>query len=433
MESSDPRSIDHVPGSRSNKSSFLPKIEKKLSRFIPLIAGAAFLVVLGVVGLTVLEKNQQVQTETETKEKQAKAATSMASEVANSVQGQGMTPAFANKPPQVKKPVVNEEEPQEGHKQQKPHDTNVRMMLPPEVMTVQSNRLRGFESALRSKTTVSFKTEEMDRAVSRTSYSAPADDPMALYKQRLAEVNGTLPQADVPSVGSVQPSLSRTGGSSLNAVEKFNRGNRWELANNLESPTSPFMLRAGFVIPAVMLSGIMSDIPGQVMAQVSQNVYDTSTGSILLIPQGTRLVGSYASNVAYGQSRLMMAWQRLVFPDGRTLDIEAMPGADQAGYSGFKDKVDNHYIRIFGSAILLSGVIAGVSLSQDDDNNDSDNQRASDALSEALGQTLGQAMAEMLRKNINIAPTLQIRPGYRFNVMVTKDLKLPGAYRAFEY
>ena len=110
-----------------------------------------------------------------------------------------------------------------------------------------------------------------------------------------------------------------------------------------------------------------------------------------------------------------------------------MPGADQAGYSGFKDKVDNHYIRIFGSAILLSGVIAGVSLSQDDDNNDSDNQRASDALSEALGQTLGQAMAEMLRKNINIAPTLQIRPGYRFNVMVTKDLKLPGAYRAFEY
>ena len=95
--------------------------------------------------------------------------------------------------------------------------------------------------------------------------------------------------------------------------------------------------------------------------------------------------------------------------------------------------MDNHYIRIFGSAILLSGVIAGVSLSQDDDNNDSDNQRASDALSEALGQTLGQAMAEMLRKNINIAPTLQIRPGYRFNVMVTKDLKLPGAYRAFEY
>jgi len=182
-----------------------------------------------------------------------------------------------------------------------------------------------------------------------------------------------------------------------------------------------------------MISGINSDLPGQVMAQVSQNVYDSATGRSLLIPQGTRLVGSYASDVAYGQNRVMMAWQRLVFPDGKTLDIEAMPGADQAGYAGFKDKVDNHYFRIFGSAILLSGVIAGVSLSQDNDNDNSDNQRAGDALSEALGQTLGNAMAQMLQKNLNISPTLQIRPGYRFNVMVTKDLKLPGEYRAFDY
>ena len=188
-------------------------------------------------------------------------------------------------------------------------------------------------------------------------------------------------------------------------------------------------------MPAIMLSSITSDLPGQVMAQISQNIYDSATGRYLLIPQGTRLVGTYASDIAYGQNRVMMAWQRLIFPDGKTLDIGAMPGADQAGKAGFKDKVDNHYFRIFGSAILLSGVIAGVTLSQDDNGSsrDSDRQRASDALSEALGQTLGNAMAQMLQKNLNIAPTLEIRPGYRFNVMVTKDLVLPGVYRAFDY
>lgn len=98
-----------------------------------------------------------------------------------------------------------------------------------------------------------------------------------------------------------------------------------------------------------MISGISSDLPGQVIAQVSQNVYDSATSTKLLIPQGTQLAGSYSSNISYGQSRILMAWQRLQFPNGKVLDIGSMPGADQAGYAVFSDKVNNHYLRIFGS------------------------------------------------------------------------------------
>lgn len=110
-----------------------------------------------------------------------------------------------------------------------------------------------------------------------------------------------------------------------------------------------------------------------------------------------------------------------------------MPGSDSAGYAGFSDEIDNHYVRTFSSAFLLSGVIAAVSMSQDSGNSDSGNQqRASDSLSEALGQTLGQTMAQLISKNLNIAPTLQIRPGYRFNVMVTKDITFENVYEKFK-
>jgi type IV secretory pathway VirB10-like protein len=109
------------------------------------------------------------------------------------------------------------------------------------------------------------------------------------------------------------------------------QGDRWRLDSQPEAPRSPFELRAGFVVPATLISGINSDLPGQIMAQVAQNVYDTPTGKHLLIPQGSRLVGSYSSDVAYGQSRVLVAWQRIVFPDGKAMDIGAMPGADSAG------------------------------------------------------------------------------------------------------
>ena len=268
-------------------------------------------------------------------------------------------------------------------------------------------------------------------------------DPTAAYKARLEQLraSGIAGGAGSGSArsGSASGPLSITAasannGDSYSLFANGGEGDRWELNSRPEAPRSPYELRAGFVLPGTLISGINSDLPGQIMAQVSQDVYDTPTGRYLLIPQGSRLVGSYSSDVAYGQSRVLVAWQRIVFPDGKAMDIGSMPGGDQAGYSGFKDKVNNHYFRLFGSALLMSAVTAGVALSQEDDNEGFGSETtASSAMSEALGQQLGQVTAQLISKNLNIAPTLEIRPGFRFNVIVTKDLTFSKPYKSFDY
>jgi type IV secretion system protein VirB10 len=210
-------------------------------------------------------------------------------------------------------------------------------------------------------------------------------------------------------------------------------GDRWTSTSWPEAPVSPFELRAGFVIPGVMITGVSSELPGQIEAQVAQNVYDTATGGYLLIPQGSRLVGAYRSNAAYGQARVLIAWQRVVFPDGKALDIGAMPGADSAGYAGFQDQVNNHYGRIFGSAVMLSLIGAGAEVGSPQASTLGQTTTVSQALSQQLAQQLGTTATQMIQKNLSIAPTLKIRPGYRFNVVVTKDLVFQSPYRAFDY
>lgn len=195
------------------------------------------------------------------------------------------------------------------------------------------------------------------------------------------------------------------------------------------APRSPYELKAGGLIPAVMISGLNSDLPGEAIAQVRENVFDTKTGRFLLIPQGSRLVGLYDSHVAYGQRRVLLAWNRLIFPDGSSFDLKGMPGADMGGYAGFFDQVDNHYIKIFGSSVLLSLISAGVQLSQPNNGGSSTNNQpsVSQTVGAALGQQIGQTAMNLTQKNLNIQPTLEIRPGYRFNVMVTADMILPPA------
>ena len=284
------------------------------------------------------------------------------------------------------------------------------------------------------------------------------EDPNSAYKARLAQIQEGLGGVGGGSGGdsTAAPRLVSAGGSSApwlqplvggeqrrpnNDIGQFagaGQSDRWRLNSTAEPPRTPYELRAGFVIPAPMISGINSELPGQIMAQVSQGVYDTPTGKHLLIPQGSRLVGSYSSDIVYGQKRVLVAWQRIVFPDGKAMDIGAMPGADGAGYAGFNDQVDNHYLRIFGSALLMSAVIAGVSYSQQNLNNNNGSvygqqQTASGALSQAVGQQFGTVIAQMVSKNMNIAPTLEIRPGFRFNVMVIKDLTFNKPYQSFDY
>ena len=264
------------------------------------------------------------------------------------------------------------------------------------------------------------------------------EDPTKAYQARLEQIRSMTGVSSNIETGEDKADATSVSPSQLAQTSPGTNGgdDPWKLETQMEAPRTHYELRAGFVIPGTLISGINSSLPGQIIAQVSKNVYDTPTGQHLLIPQGSRLVGNYSSKVAYGQSRILITWQRIVFPDGKALDIGSMPGSDSAGYSGFNDQADNHYLRTFGSAILMSAVIAGVNLSQDRATSNEpfgNSQRASDAMSEALGQQLGQVMSQMIGKNLNIAPTLNIRPGFRFNVVVTKDLAFTKPYKAFDY
>ena len=218
---------------------------------------------------------------------------------------------------------------------------------------------------------------------------------------------------------------------------------KWKNTAKVESPKSPYMLRTGAVIPAILITGINSGLKGFIEAQVSENVYDTATGKFLLIPQGARLFGAYNNAIVYGQKRVLVMWNRITFPDGKTLDIGSMSGTDFAGYSGLKDQVDNHLLRLFGSALLMSAITAGINLSQQGFMGMHGmyggygygmyGMNSSSVLSQSLGQGMGEAMQQLFRRNLNIAPTLKVRPGYVLNVMVSKDLTFSKPYRNFDY
>lgn len=328
-------------------------------------------------------------------------------------------------------------------------------------------KMQQFQDAVKAKTTVPLPNqigssgtplrsavgsnapqsrEEMLAAIANVRRQMDANvsggDPTAVYQAQLAKVRGVAGYGGGgmgSSFDGDSPQLLQTAASATrNDVSQFasnGQGDRWKLEQGMQAPRSRFEIRAGGVIPGVMISGVNSNLPGQIMGQVSQDVYDTPTGKYLLIPQGTRLVGTYNSNVAYGQNAVLIAWQRLVFPDGKALDISAMPGADSAGYAGFRDQVNNHYVRIFASAFLMSGVTAAAAYTTDRNNNSGvySQPTVGSELSQALGQQLGNVTAQMIAKNLNIAPTLEIRPGYRFNIIVVKDLDFTKPYKSFDY
>lgn len=201
-----------------------------------------------------------------------------------------------------------------------------------------------------------------------------------------------------------------------------------QLLSQLENP-QPYSLQAGSVIPALLITGINSDLPGQITAQVKSSVYDSISGRYLLIPQGSRLIGLYDSEIVYGQQRALIAWKRIIFPNGKSLNLEGMPGIDLSGYSGFHDQINNHYNKIFASVILMSILSSSAQLSQPQTIADP-NQLPTihQTLAQNLATHISDVSTTLLRKNTGISPTLHIRPGYEFNVMVTKDMVFSGAY-----
>ena len=189
--------------------------------------------------------------------------------------------------------------------------------------------------------------------------------------------------------------------------------------DRITGPVSPNVLQAGAVIPAALITGIRSDLPGQITAQVTQNVYDSPTGRILLVPQGTRIVGQYDSGVGFGQRRVLMVWNRLIMPDGRSIVLERQPGANAQGYAGLEDGVDFHWGEMFKAAALSTLLAVGAEAGT--------NQNESNlvqALRSGASNSINQTGQQIVSRQLGIAPTLTIRPGFPVRVMVTHDLVL---------
>ncbi len=189
-------------------------------------------------------------------------------------------------------------------------------------------------------------------------------------------------------------------------------------ADRVMAPTSPYVLQAGSVISAALITGIRSDLPGQITAQVTENIYDSPTGRILIVPQGTRIIGEYSNDVGFGQKRVLLVWSRLIFPNGRSIVLERQPGADPQGYAGLQDGVDYHWWDLAKAAGLSTLLAVGAELAVNDED------RLMRAIRDGGQNTINDAGQQIVRRQLQMTPTLTIRPGFPVRVIVTRDLVL---------
>ena len=248
----------------------------------------------------------------------------------------------------------------------------------------------------------------------------------ARVSRLFAETNVRQSPANMPNSPGVSPDVAPAGTSSPFAPGDrklaFLEGNvdrRTVGSDRIAAPPSPYVLQAGAVIPAALLTGIRSDLPAQVTAQVTENVYDSPTGKICLVPQGARLVGQYDAHIAFGQTRALLVWTRLIMPNGRSIVLERQPGADAEGYAGLEDEVDNHWGTLFKAAILSTllsiGSEVGTSGTEDE---------LIRAIRRGGADSVNQIGQRIVGRSLNVQPTITIRPGFPVRVLVTRDLVL---------
>lgn len=232
---------------------------------------------------------------------------------------------------------------------------------------------------------------------------------------------GTAPSAASPSMAGLGLSGQPGGVASQDRHTAFLNGpvdRQTVAADRIMAPASPYILQAGAVIPAAMITGIRSDLPGQITAQVTEPVYDSPTGSLLLIPQGTRIIGQYDAGVIFGQRRMLLVWNRLILPNGRSIVLERQPGADASGYAGLEDGVDYHWWDLMKAAGLSTLLGIGTELAT------SDEDRLIRTIRDGTQNTINQAGQQIVQRQLQVTPTLTVRPGFPVRVIVTRDLVL---------
>jgi len=259
-------------------------------------------------------------------------------------------------------------------------------------------------------------------APSTVNVSRAAPDTLSALPQKGSFPPGTNNPQYFPQSGGVLPTQEKSDQAQKKDFLTDANEDKVSLVNAYHVAKSPFELKQGHLIPMTLITKINSDLPGRIKAQVTENVYDTATGNHLLIPQGTMINGIYDSRVVFGQKRVLVAWQRLIFPDGSSLNVGSMPGTDQEGTAGVSDLVDNHYFQVFGSALLMSVINAGFSIATQTDETASDKETASDSLAKAAAQQMQQTFARIIDKIMSIQPELVIRSGKQGHIILTKDV-----------
>ena len=320
--------------------------------------------------------------------------------------------------PDVNLPVT----PQPVYVEGQPYAPSGPMQEPEWAKRQREARMQAYQTALTS-----------ELGVMNTWAANKSNNPQSGYPGRvpMPQVNGTIPPPppyrgeDGEMMDDNNPAEAAQQRAFLAAIDP-NASTYLKQSKN--PPISPYEIKAGTVIPGVMITGVNSGLPGQITGQVKQDVYDTATGQHLLIPSVARLVGTYDSAINGGQESIFVAWNRIVFPDGSSISLEGMPGAGQSGLAGFKDQVNNHYVRTFGQAFLLSLFSAGIQLSQPRGAVQG-TYNAQQIGAAAIGQQLGQLGMQIARRNLNMQPTLEIRPGFEFTIAVNKDMVFEGPWR----
>ncbi|MBN8968150.1 MAG: TrbI/VirB10 family protein [Rhizobiales bacterium] len=261
------------------------------------------------------------------------------------------------------------------------------------------------------------RLQEIETARVSRLFSGTENRPMASTGAGAATI-APLPAPDLTGLGLAPPPATPPAQDRQLAFLNAAADRRTVAPDRVAAPASPYILQAGAVIAAALITGIHSDLPGQITAQVTENIYDSPTGRILLVPQGTRVIGQYNNSVQFGQSRVLLVWNRLIFPNGRSIVLERQPGADAEGYAGLQDGVDYHWWELAKAAGLSTLLSVGAELATNDDD------RLIQAIRNGGQDTVNDAGQQIVRRQLNVAPTLTIRPGFPVRVIVTRDLVL---------
>lgn len=299
----------------------------------------------------------------------------------------------------------------------------------PKISPIQNSQLVAGELNSKLSDEEKFKAEQKLLRIKQAALARAADVTFSGVKieDQKFSINSGVGNSSEQSLSDLLPQNTNSRDENNRQDDKLNfltkgRDTSSLLHSRLISPFSKYQLMAGAILPGIMLTGINSDLPGQILGQISQNVYDTKSGRYLLLPQGTKVIGEYDSRVTYGQERVLIVWTRLILPNGKSITLEGMPGVDLSGYAGLKDKVNNHYFKLLSGVVFGSVIGAGAQIARG--SNQTIDPTFGQLALEGAAQNINEAGQQITRKNLNLQPTIEISPGHRFNVFVTKDFIL---------